>query len=97
MLDEKHKGDDSDDDGNDLPDVGIQAPYVTQKSQQESACNHKRANSGLSGHEVVDFGTHSPQSTDYPLCYPLLHLITQDARFVVNEAVGTPINEGGYL
>jgi hypothetical protein len=26
----------------------------------------------------------------------LLHLITQDPRFVVNEAVVTPINEGGY-
>jgi hypothetical protein len=42
MLDEKKKGDDSDDEGNDLPDVGIQAPYVTQKSQQASACDHKR-------------------------------------------------------
>ena len=26
----------------------------------------------------------------------LLHLITQDSRFVVNEAVVTPIDEGGY-
>ena len=40
MLDEKKKGDDSDDEGNDLPDVGIQAPNVTQKSQQASACDH---------------------------------------------------------
>ena len=32
MLEEKHKGDDSDNDGNDLPDVGIPAPDVTQKS-----------------------------------------------------------------
>jgi hypothetical protein len=42
MLDEKKKGNDSDDDGNDLPDVRIQAPYVTQKSQQASACDHER-------------------------------------------------------
>lgn len=26
----------------------------------------------------------------------LLHLVTQDPRFLVNEAVVTPINEGGY-
>ena len=28
MLDEKQNTDDSDDEGNDLPEVGIQAPYV---------------------------------------------------------------------
>jgi hypothetical protein len=32
MLDEKQKGNDSDDDGDNLSDVGIQAPYVTQES-----------------------------------------------------------------
>ena len=32
----RQKSDDSDDDGDDLPDVGIQAPNVTQKSQQPS-------------------------------------------------------------
>jgi hypothetical protein len=30
MPDEKQKSDAGDDEGNDLPDVGIQAPYVTQ-------------------------------------------------------------------
>ena len=38
----KKKGDDSDDEGNDLPDAEIEAPYVTQKSQQASARDHKR-------------------------------------------------------
>ena len=42
MLEEKQKGDNSDDDCNDLPDVGIQAPYVTHKSQQPRARSHKR-------------------------------------------------------
>ena len=42
MLDEKKRGNDSDDDGNHLPYVGIQASYVTQKSQQPSACDHKQ-------------------------------------------------------
>ena len=40
--DEKQKSDDSDDEGNDLPDVGIQAPYVTQKGEQPSACDHRK-------------------------------------------------------
>ena len=42
MLDEKQESDDSDDEGNDLPDVGIQAPYVTQKGQQPSPCDHNK-------------------------------------------------------
>jgi hypothetical protein len=42
MPDEKQKSDNCDDKGNDLPDVGIQAPYVTQKRQQPSACDHNK-------------------------------------------------------
>ena len=42
MSDEKQKSDDSDDQGNYLPDVGIQAPYLTQNGQQPSACDHKK-------------------------------------------------------
>jgi hypothetical protein len=41
MPDKKQKSDDSDDEGDDLPDVGIQAPYVAQKGKQSSACDHK--------------------------------------------------------
>jgi hypothetical protein len=33
MLDEKQKSYESDGEGNDLPDVGIQTPYMTQKGQ----------------------------------------------------------------
>jgi len=36
MLVEKQKTDQSDDDGDDLADVGIQVTNVTQKSQQPS-------------------------------------------------------------
>jgi hypothetical protein len=42
VLHEKQKTDDSDDEGNDLPGVGIQTPYVAQKGQQPSACDHKK-------------------------------------------------------
>jgi NADP-dependent 3-hydroxy acid dehydrogenase YdfG len=48
----------------------------------------------------MDTGWHKERNPDFlnpeDVGKFLLHLITQDARFVVNEAVVTPINEGGY-
>ena len=41
MLDEKRKSEDCNDEGNDLPDVGIQAPYLTQNGEQPNACDHR--------------------------------------------------------
>jgi hypothetical protein len=35
MLDEKKKGNDSDDDGDHLPEVGIQAPYDAEEPAAE--------------------------------------------------------------
>jgi hypothetical protein len=47
----------------------------------------------------MDTGWHKERNPDFlnpeDVGKFLLHLITQDARFVVNEAVVTPINEGG--
>ena len=48
----------------------------------------------------MDTGWHKERNPDFlnpeDVGKFLLHLIIQDARFVVNEAVVTPINEGGY-
>jgi NAD(P)-dependent dehydrogenase (short-subunit alcohol dehydrogenase family) len=48
----------------------------------------------------MDTGWHKERNPDFlnpeDVGTFLLHLITQDARFVVNEAVVTPLNEAGY-
>jgi 3-oxoacyl-[acyl-carrier protein] reductase len=48
----------------------------------------------------MDTGWHKERNPDFlnpeDVGKFLLHLITQDPRFVVNEAVVTPMNEGGY-
>ncbi|MGB7839036.1 MAG: hypothetical protein WBL40_13095 [Terrimicrobiaceae bacterium] len=47
MLAEKQKSEDRDNDRNDLPDVGIQAPHVAQKGKQPNACDHQRSSNAL--------------------------------------------------
>ena len=93
MVAEKQKTEESDDDGNDLPDVEIQAPQVAQTGKQPNACDHKkRSPNALLRRNRMERPGYQPSAVGVRM-----ELDPDDAVFVDNERCVqfSPFLEGG--